>query len=291
MKKLFITLFLAAPLLTGCANVDTMLSISDNNSASIVTSLAYKGSLADETDVNAVNIAANYEKFLDKDYNVETAYQDKLSTITASKSTKNLKLNDLDLSSLGFKTNFPDNRFIDIRKNFLITSYNIDCVYDVKEQKNKIEHASASADSDINPGLVPEYYHRYGDMSEMEPPVDREGDIAANLDADTMQFVKESIEDLNENKDEHNPLEFKSSFSIKVPSFASYNNADSIEGSVYTWNINQDEPTVIKLQYVRYSGAAIGIVLVLCIILLLLFARTIVRHDSQKRVDNNDNIV
>ena len=35
-------------------------------------------------------------------------------------------------------------------------------------------------------------------------------------------------------------------------SFASFNNADSISGNVYTWNLKEDEPTNIKLQYVQY---------------------------------------
>ena len=76
------------------------------------------------------------------------------------------------------------------------------------------------------------------------------------------------------------------SFSVKVPSFASYNNADSMNLNVYTWNILQDKPTVIKLQYVQYSGFAIGFVIVLGIALLILFARKIKKHDAQRRIDN-----
>ena len=47
------------------------------------------------------------------------------------------------------------------------------------------------------------------------------------------------------------------SFSIKLPSPASYNNADSSEGNVYTWKLKNDAPTVIKLQYIKYNGFAI----------------------------------
>ncbi len=293
MKKLLISLLLVAPLITGCAYVDTRVNLDDNNSASVVTSLTYKGNLNDDSDVDAYNIKANYEKFLDSDYKVQTAYQKKLSTITAAKSVKNIKYKDLDLSSLGFKSNLPSKKFIEIKKNFLITSYNIDCEYDAKAQKDAL---TLITENELNKPaatgtLVPEYYQKYGDMSEMEPPAVRDDDLAANLDEDTKQFVKETVAEMDNSAVKKAREAFQSSFSIKVPSFASYNNADSVEGNVYIWKLKNDAVTSIKLQYVRYSGAAIAIVLIFGIILLLLFARRIIKHDSQKRVDNNDNIV
>ena len=293
MKKLLISLLLVAPLITGCAYVDTRVNLNDDNSASVVTSLTYKGNLDDETDVDAYNIKTNFEKFLDSDYDLQTAFQKKLSTITAAKEVKNLKYKDLDLSSLGFKSNLPSKKFIEIRKNFLITSYNIDCEYDAHSQKNNL---TILAEGELNavapqPSLVPEYYQKYGDMAEMEPPEVREDDLAANLDEDTKQFVEETVDEMDSAPAKPVPDDFQASFSVKVPSFASYNNADTVEGNVYTWKIKQDAVTKIKLQYVRYSGAAIAIVLIFAIILLYLFARRIIRHDSQKRVDNNDNIV
>lgn len=293
MKKLLISLLLVAPLITGCAYVDTRVNLNDNNSASVVTSLTYKGDLNDDTDVDAYNIKANYENFLDSDYKVQTAYQKKLSTITAAKSVKNIKYKDLDLSSLGFKSNLPSRKFIEIRKNFLITSYNIDCEYDAQAQKNALTLITEDELSKpvITGSLVPEYYQKYGDMSEMEPPAVRDDDLAANLDEDTKQFVKETVEEMDNTAAKKAQEAFQSSFSIKVPSFASYNNADNVEGNVYIWKLKNDAVTSIKLQYVRYSGAAIAIVLIFGIILLLLFARRIIRHDAQKRVDNNDNIV
>ena len=37
------------------------------------------------------------------------------------------------------------------------------------------------------------------------------------------------------------------SFSIKTPAFASYNNADSVSGTVYSWEI--DERSLLKLSF------------------------------------------
>lgn len=293
MKKLLISLFLVMPIITGCAYVDTRINLNDDNSASVATSLTYKGNLDDASDVDAYNIKSNYERFLDKDYRLDIASQKKLSTITATKNVKNLKYKDLDLSSLGFKSNLPSKRFIEIKKNFLITSYNIDCEYDAVAQKNNLILTTEDALNKTLPEetLIPEYYQKYGDMSEMEPPEVRDDDLAANLDEDTKQFVKNSIDEQTNPAESVLSNDFESTFSVKVPSFASYNNADSVEGNVYTWKLRNDGITKIKLQYVRYSGAAIGVVLIFAILLLFLFARRIIRHDSQKRIDNNDNIV
>ena len=84
MKKLLISLVMLVPLLTGCANVDTMLTINDDKSASIVTSLAYRGNLSSKSDIIAMKISESYNKFLDSGYKIETMNSDKLSTITTS---------------------------------------------------------------------------------------------------------------------------------------------------------------------------------------------------------------
>ena len=101
MKKLLISLVMLVPLITGCANVDTMLSINDDKSASIVTSLAYTGDLSNKSDIIALKISDTYKNFLDPSYRVEAISGAKLSTITASKEVKDLSRMDIDLSSLG----------------------------------------------------------------------------------------------------------------------------------------------------------------------------------------------
>jgi hypothetical protein len=117
---------------------------------------------------------------------------------------------------------------------------------------------------------------------------------AGNLVPDeiTVPMVKARLEEDDAKDATPEPqAEFVNSFSIKVPSIASFNNADVINGNIYTWNIKKDEPTEIKLQYVQYSGFAIAFVILLGILLLVVLAGKILKHDAQKRVDNNDNIV
>lgn len=290
MKKVIISLLLLTPFLAGCTSIDSQLTLNDDKSASIVTSLAYEGNLKNQDDKVSQVVTNNYEKFLDPIYNVETAYSDKLSTITATKSVKNVQHVDLDLSSLGFKSNLPDGKFVEVKKNFLVTSFNIDLTYDYPVQVSKIQKVEPKVDvAKGTKGLQPEYLQKYGDASEIQPAdVDAREDFSEHLDPSAKVLIKEDDADAVAETDNSKKQEDKMnmSFSVKVPSFASYNNADSMNLNVYTWNILRDKPTVIKLQYVQYSGFAIGFVIVLGIALLILLARKIKKHDAQRRIDN-----
>lgn len=287
MKKIIVSLLLLVPLFTGCSNIDTQLTINDDKSASVVTSLTYSGDLSDKNDVVAQTVSENYEHFLDSLYKVENVNGAKLSTMTATKGVKNLQHSNLDLSSLGFKSNLPDGKFIELKKNFFVTSFNVDCVYDFREQSARVEQVKVKAEANKPKSLEPEYYQKYGDPSELE--VDGSSareDFLQNLDEDTKQFIKDSVANTPVESKPKSLDTMKLSFSIKVPSFASYNNADSISGNVYSWDIKKDSSTVIKLQYVQYSGFAISFIIVLGVGLLVLLARKILKHDSQKRIDN-----
>ena len=189
------------------------------------------------------------------------------------------------MSSLGFKTNHPDGKFVELKKNFFITSFNIDCTYNLKEQIAKINEVKSISQNKAPKSLEPEYYQKYGDPSELETDEYRE-DFLQNLDEDTKEFVQKHAIQNNQESKPADINDLKLSFSIKVPSFASYNNADSIDGNAYIWNIKKDSPTNIKLQYVQYSGFAIGFLLIAGVALLVLLARKILKHDSQKRIDN-----
>ena len=286
MKKIIISLLLLTPFLTGCTNIDSQLTLNDDKSASIVTSLAYEGNLLNQDDVVAQTVVSNYEKFLDPLYDVETAYSDKLSTITATKSVKNIQHVDLDLSSLGFKSNLPDGKFVEVKKNFLVTSFNIDLTYNYPEQVSKVEKIEKQVKTKETKTLQPEYLQKYGDASEMQPAdVENREDFMDHLDPDTKMLIKEDEEDAK-NSTSKTDNKMNMSFSIKVPSFASYNNADNINLNVYSWNILKDQPTLIKLQYVQYSGFAIGFVIVAGIALLIFLASKIKKHDAQRRIDN-----
>lgn len=297
MKKILISLVLLVPFLTGCADIDTRVTINDDKSASVVTSLTYRGDLSDLSDNTAQRITDNYSSFLDALYTNENAFGAKLSTITASKSVKNVEYEDLDLSSLGFVTNHPNGKFIEVKKNLLVTSYNIDLTYDLQAKKEQFEKSTPVAGKKqvaepISPGLRPEYYYKYGDMSELEPPeAGDEEDFVENLDPDTKDFIEQSVVDDTAKPADNIDEDLDMSFSIKLPALASFNNADSSDGSVYTWTIKQDAPVDIKLQYVRYNGFAIGFIVLACFGLLVLLVKKIIQHDSQKRMDNIDNIV
>lgn len=287
MKKVIVSLFLLVPLLTGCTNIDTQVTINDDRSASVATSLTYEGNLSDSSDIAALTITDNYAKFLDPLYTSQEAYGKKLSTITASKSVKDLKYDDLDLSSLGFTSNLPSGKFIEVKKSFLVSSFNIDATYNLKNQIKKVKKAEKTKQIKRAEGLDPVYLKEYGDPSEYDVDDSAKEDIfAQNLDDSTKEFVNKNLQQNEENKKEPSIKDLKTSFSVKVPTFASSNNADSVSGNVYTWDISQDGPTVIKLQYVQYSGFAIAFVILVGILVLVLLARKILKHDTQKRIDN-----
>ena len=287
MKKVIVSLFLLVPLLTGCTNIDTQVTINDDRSASVATSLTYEGNLSDSSDIVALTITDNYVKFLDPLYTSQEAYGKKLSTITASKSVKDLKYDDLDLSSLGFTSNLPSGKFIEVKKSFLVSSFNIDATYNLKNQIKKIKKSEKTKQIKRAEGLDPVYLKEYGDPSEYDVDDSAKEDIfAQNLDDSTKEFVNKNLQQNEENKKEPSIKDLKASFSVKVPTFASSNNADSVSGNVYTWDISQDGPTVIKLQYVQYSGFAIAFVILVGILVLVLLARKILKHDTQKRIDN-----
>lgn len=287
MKKVIVSLFLLVPLLTGCTNIDTQVTINDDRSASVATSLTYEGNLSDSSDIVALTITDNYAKFLDPLYTSQEAYGKKLSTITASKSVKDLKYDDLDLSSLGFTSNLPSGKFIEVKKSFLVSSFNIDATYNLKNQIKKVKKAEKTKQIKRAEGLDPVYLKEYGDPSEYDFDDSAKEDIfAQNLDDSTKEFVNKNLQQNEGNKKELSIKDLKASFSVKVPTFASSNNADSVSGNVYTWDISQDGPTVIKLQYVQYSGFAIAFVILVGILALVLLARKILKHDTQKRIDN-----
>lgn len=287
MKKMLISLLLLVPFLTGCASIDTQLTLNDDKSASVVTSLTYMGDLSDKNDIVANVVADNYSKFLDPYYTVDKVSGAKLSTFTAKKSVKNVKYSDLDLSSLGFKSNLPSGKFVELKKNFLITSFNIDCTYDLQAQKPKVDFEKPVSKGTAVKTLEPEYFQKYADVSEVTPDnTARSDDFIQNLDEETKSFVEKAIKEDSVPQKTPTIDDLGLSFSIKVPSLASFNNADSIDGNVYSWNISKDKPTNIKLQYVQYSGFAIAFIIILGVGLLVLLARKILKHDSQKRIDN-----
>ena len=294
MKKILISMMLLVPILTGCANVDTKITINNDRSASIASSVSYEGDLSDTSDISALQIHENYSKYLDSSYQVDKAFNSKLSTIIATKKVNDLNLNDLDMSSLGLKTNLPDGRFIQFRKSFLVKSFNIDLTYDFAKEADKYKNIDTKKISqkqeEEKKGLMPEYYQRYADKEETE-----------SVDTGFLDNVDETVktpEKQEERKPQKQPQPtkkepkpFSSSLSIQLPAPAFYNNADSVKGNLYTWNIKPDAPTNIKLQYVQYNGFAIFFIILAGIGLLVLGARKIIRHENQKRIGSSENLI
>lgn len=294
MKKLLVSLVFLIPFVSGCADIDTRVNINDDRTASVVSSVTYKGNLSDKNDMAAQLIANNYKSFLDKYYKVDSSMSNKLSTITATKKITNVEKEDLDLSSLGFKTNLPSGKFIETKKNFLVKSYNVDMTFNYTDVKKKFALPDSNVATLKNNGTIdPEYYHKYVNRNDVARDADdMEYDMAANLDDSAKQLAaKDEAPAQNEDKDKKAVGESGNTFSVQLPSFASYNNADEVSDNIYSWNIKTDEPTTIKIQYVQYSGWAFAVIVLLGFLLLVYIARRIIRRDTTKRIDNIENIV
>lgn len=281
MKKIIISLLVVIPLFCGCTNIDTTLTLNKDKSAKVVSVLNYKGDINEKGDYQAETILNNLDKFLDKDYKTEINNEDEISRIKAEKSVKNIKKNDIDLSSLGFKTNNSSGKFVDVKKNFFVTSYNIDMTYNMKNQIKKVELSDESTST--SGGLKPEYFQKYGENL----VGDGRADFVANFESNSISEDDAKL-DTEQKTDEQQDLGVSSVFNIKVPSVASFNNADKVDGTMYSWYIKVNEPTNIELQYIVYSGWAICFLFFAGIAFLVYLARRILRHDSLKRIGNKN---
>ena len=205
-----------------------------------------------------------------------------------------MKKEDINLSSLGFNTKLKSGRYVDIKHNFFVTSYNINMVYDLRAQVTKIKKAKKNAKTS-NAGLTPEYFQKYADKDlVVDNSINQRADIAENFESNVIS-QKEASEDADNaqadkkvQKPHDNLSDFGAKFSVTLPMPASYNNADDSKDNTYYWNIKKDEPTEIKLQYVVYGGFAITFILLVGVLLLVYLARRIWRHDTLKRIGNNN---
>lgn len=287
MKKIFIflfSLFVLMPLTSGCTKIENTLTINNNKSAIIEASLLYKGDLSSNTDLRALTIMENLPNFLDKDYVVKTHFEKDKSLIKAHKKVKNLVYSDIDLSSLGFKTNLPSGRFIDVKRNFLITLYNIDMEYDYKNVHKRVKKVTKN--KQVSAALKPEYLQKYADLDEMDIKIDKDKseDFAANVDESVIDLLPKN----NSEPAQKQPNTISSVFAIKLPAFSSYNNADQVEGTTYIWSTAQKGKKSIKLQYIVYSGFAFFVFIFIGILFFIYIARRIYKHDSLKRIGTNN---
>lgn len=285
MKKILISMLVIVPLLCGCTNVNTTLTLNKDKSATVSTVLNYEGDVTEKGNFSAETIQNNYKKFLDDGYKVEVTNKKDGSKITAEKSVKNIKKQDLDLSSLGFVSKLADGRFVEVKRNFFVTSYNISMTYDLKGQLDKIIITDIE---NVEGGLKPEYLQKYAQRDSLSTNTDTgRADFIANFENNSI--AKENAQKIKDEKvSAHNDLLIQPTFSIKLPALASYNNADTADGTLYSWKIKPDKVTDIELQYVVYSGWAIGFLLLVGLALLIYLARRILRHDANKRIGTNN---
>lgn len=293
MKKLIITLLFLIPFVSGCARINTNLTINKNKSAQVEVKML---STKDARPLERATMDFNIKRFIDKGYQVNDESTYKKINVTALKKVKNLAKNDLDLSSLGFVSKLESGRFIDVNHNFFVTSYNIHMVYNLAGQKNKIYYVKdLTKKPGSKTGLIPEYLQKYGDVTDFSPDaqVIENNDFEANFDRNFVyqDDIKEAKTKEIEVKDDYKLFDINnlnSRFTVTLPSFASYNNADKIENGVYVWEISPNKPTEIKLQYVVYSGFAITLLFLAGILFLIYVARRVYRHDTLKRIGNNN---
>lgn len=286
MKKILISMLVLVPLLCGCTNVNTTLTLNKDKSATVTSVLNYDGNVLEKGNATAETIQNNYKKFLDANYKVEINNKSDHSTIIAQKSVKNIKKQDLDLSSLGFSSKLPDGKYVEVKRNFFVTSYNIKLAYSLK---NQIKGIKITDIDNVEGGLKPEYFQKYAQRDSISTNMDTgRADFLANFERNSI--VKEDAKNATakQSPNENDSSDFNASFSIKLPSIASFNNADTTDGTLYTWYLKPNKTTIIELQYVVYSGWAIIFLLLAGIALLIYLARRILRHDANKRIGTNN---
>ncbi len=291
MRRIFILLLFIVPLVTGCVNVNTNLSINNNKSAELNVVLA---TTKDTPLLENISVKENYPQFFDNTFKITDKSDKDGINITAEKSVKNLFKEDIDLTSLGFRSNLESGKFVEVKHNFFVTSYNVNMTYDISKQAKRVKLIKEIKKFDDKDSVLkPEYLQKYADKSELVSNSDiGRADFIQNYESNEItqqeSKAKPQKEEATEPEKLFNLEDLKSTFTISLPTFASYNNADSVKGHIYVWQIKKDMPTDIKLQYVVYSGFAILFLFAAGVAFLAYIARRIVRHDAHKRIGTNN---
>ena len=277
------------PLITGCSKIDANIDLIDAKNIFFTANLNTDASVSPR---EVKIIKQNFKNYIDDDYVTDVFFSEQAAKIEAVKLSKNIKRNDINLSSLGFKTNNKSGRFIEIKDNFFVTLYNVDLVYNLDNQVNKITQKVAEKEKEFQP-LKPEYLQKYGDeeisLDNPEKAIDE--DFKANFDGEDLfnrVVTTNNDSDDNSQNEKFDVKDLNLQFSVTLPSRASYDNADRVEDNTYYWFIKSGEPTKIKLQYIVYNGFGILILLLVVFGLLYLLARKILNHDAQKRIGTNN---
>lgn len=293
MKRIIIILLFLCPFVAGCGNINANLDFLNKNTVLFSANLNTDKE-ADQEEI--LLIKNNYKQFLDDDYITDITFSNDSANIEAVKLSKNIKNNDLDLSSIGFKSNLKSGKFIEVKRNIFITSFNVDLTYDLPSQTKKIITPAISDSKSQVTGLKPEYLQKYGDtqisFDDTQGSINQ--DLRNNLDG---EYADKNIIDKELEQEDDTGISEKSTnkknvfnpqFSITLPSLASFNNADSVVNKTYYWTIRKNSPTNIKLQYVIYNGFTIALLIFGVFGILFIIAKKILKHDAQKRIGANN---
>lgn len=287
MKKLLITLFMLIPICTGCSNIDANIDFLDTKNVMFSANVNSKDKISPE---EAKFIKDNYKNYLDDDFITDVYFSDDEAKIQAVKISKNIKRNDINLSSIGLKTNNKDGRYIEIRHNPFVTLYKVDLEYNLDAQTEKFKKKDIEKPKDST-ALKPEYLQKYGDeeITLDNPDQTEEEDFQANFEENSIsERETQTVSDDDKENNNLNSDDLNLTFTITLPSRASFTNADKVEENIYYWNIKSGEPTSIKLQYIVYNSWAILLLLLFIFGVLYFIARKILKHDSQKRIGTNN---
>ena len=293
MKKLIIMFFMLIPLCTGCSNIDANIDFLDTKNVMFSANVNSKDKITPE---EAKLIKDNYKNYIDDDFITDVYFSDEEAKIQAVKISKNIKRNDINLSSTGLKTNNKDGRFIEIKHNPFVTLYKVDLEYNLDAQAEKFKKKNLEKPKDTA-ALKPEYLQKYGDEEIMldNPEQTEEEDFQANFEENSISERETTNTQTNTNEDNSNNensdlniSDLNLTFTITLPSRASFSNADKVEENIYYWNIKSGEPASIKLQYIVYNSWAILLLLLFVFGILYLLARKILKHDEQKRIGTNN---
>lgn len=292
MKKLIIMLLMFLPLLTGCSKINANLDFMDGKNVFFSANLN-SGNSVSPKEIKIIK--ENFKNYLDDDFITDVFLSDESAKIEAVKLSKNIRINDIDLSSLGFKTNNKSGRYIDVKHNIFITLYNVDLVYNLDTQVAKISKKVEEKEKEMQ-ALKPEYLQKYGsediesDEENIQKTVDE--DFKANFEGDGInRMVKDDSDEADDDSSDDEKFDASDldlNFSVTLPSRASFDNADKVDNNTYYWFIKPGEPIKIKLQYIVYNSFAITLTLLAVLALLFLIARKILIHDAQKRIGTNN---
>lgn len=288
MKKLILMLLMFLPFMTGCSKIDANIDFIDTKNVFFSANLN-----TDETvsPKEIKIIKQNFKNYIDDDYVTDVFFSQDAAKIEAVKLSKNIKRNDINLSSLGFKTKNKSGRFIDVKQNIFVTLYNVDLVYDLDRQADKINKKIIEKEKEFQP-LKPVYLQKYGDeeISLEDPQKTIDADFKANFDDDMITRILPSKVDSDDDSQNEklDIADLDLQFSVTLPSRASYNNADRVDENTYYWFIKTGKPIKIKLQYIVYNSFGITVFLLIVFGLLFLIARKILKHDAQKRIGTNN---